>query len=110
DLASRSSRTAVNCLPAESKLAAPQPRSRTTAPGGRARKSSCIDFLLRPGRDDAVHPRIRHQLTHVLVGMHDDPQIYAVHVGVNALDFDFAPEVGGLGRGVSDSYGIERAL
>src|ERR1700693_5998673 len=66
--------------------------------------------LLRPRRDEAVHPRIGHQLTHVLVGVDDDPQIHAVHVGVNAFNLDFAPEIGGLGRGVGYFDGFERAL
>ena len=47
--------------------------------------------FLGPGRHDAGHSRISHQLSHMLVGVNDDAQIHAVDCGVTALDLDFAP-------------------
>src|SRR5580698_5166477 len=48
--------------------------------------------LFRPRRHNAGHPRVGHQLAHVLVRMHNDAQIDTVHCCIAVFDVNLSRE------------------
>src|ERR1700733_197052 len=61
-------------------------------------KSDICFLVSRPGRHDAGDPGIRNQLSHVLIGVNDDPEIHSLDGCISVFDMNFALKILGLCR------------
>src|SRR5215472_9628623 len=86
-------------------------RQRTCAPGSETTSAIRAALLVAgPWRHDAGHACIGNKLAHVLVGVNNDTEIHAVHVGVAVVDVNLALKVLWRDGQVGLLDGFKRAL